>query len=242
MSNAFVTIDLGSSQASFCLFSNQIGIEKRTLNSNEWEKVKGLTGILSSVRSEKTLLDKHPYLNDDNIFRIGSYFRENNFLDMPVNYQQTLGQDRLACAYWAWKNESLKPGKAAYIIDAGTFLTIDRVSEKGFEGGFIFPGIQILLNSYKVAENLPLLNDISWNANPKELPSSTKKAMMNAIEVMYLTSLSKIIQEPCSIYLTGGEAQTFAKLFINKKLEFQLSPYLIHLGLAQCLNTIQEGL
>ncbi len=231
----FVTIDLGSSQASFCLFSSE-GVQRHELNEKEWGKVSTLPGILSSVRSEKTLLDRHPYLNDDHIFRIGNYFRKGHFLDMPIQYSETLGQDRLACAYWAWKNR--RKGNV-YIIDAGTFLTVDKVSDKGFEGGFIFPGIQTLLNSYTAAENLPRLADMTWKAK-EDLPQNTKAAMLNAIELMYTTSLKETLKEPNAVFLTGGEGQTIGSLLIKNKVEFQLSPYLIHLGLAQCFHSILE--
>lgn len=242
MNKDFVTIDLGNTQASYCWFSSEHGIQKFDLDKASWEQVKDLPGILSSVRNEKKLLENYPYLNDDRIFRIGNYFRENHFFDMPVRYSKKLGQDRLACAYWVWKNKSFSKDRCVYVIDAGTFLTFDKISEEGFEGGFIFPGIQTLLSSYTAGENLPSIKAVNWNEGQAEFPKDTKDAILGSIELMYSKSFGSLLQEPSHVYLTGGEAQSIATLLIKNKIEFNLSPYLIHLGLAQCFHAIKEGL
>ena len=54
---------------------------------------------------------------------------------MPVHYQKSLGEDRLALAYYAYKTLQ----SPTMIIDGGTFLTIDFVNSDGFLGGYIAP-------------------------------------------------------------------------------------------------------
>ena len=57
------------------------------------------------------------------------------------NYYETMGIDRImAC-------EAIKNG---VIVDAGSAITVDVVNDGAFEGGFIYPGIKAMSESYKI--------------------------------------------------------------------------------------------
>ncbi len=56
----------------------------------------------------------------------------------------TLGQDRLVCAFGAFRRAS----QACVVIDAGTAITVDFVDGEGtFQGGLIAPGVAMMLRS-----------------------------------------------------------------------------------------------
>lgn len=149
-----MTFDVGNTHLTRGVWTNGhlTQVSKTTL-----EDVNG-TGsdhLISSVRKE-----------------ISSTFEFNpTFFGMPVNYQNTLGNDRLVTSHLVFdliKND-LSPDKAI-LIDAGTFVTIDFISNKGFEGGYILPGPETLLKSYLRGEQLsgPSQRMVVTNSNDQK--------------------------------------------------------------------------
>jgi len=69
---------------------------------------------------------------------------------------QTLGLDRVAAAVGAW---GIQPGKPLLIIDMGTAITYDFVSEDGtYLGGNIAPGLRMRLQALNMyTDKLPLV-------------------------------------------------------------------------------------
>jgi type III pantothenate kinase len=142
----------------------------------------------------------------------------NHFFDMPVHYAKTLGDDRLISSYSLFKQ--IKPAEIILLIDAGTFMTMDLVSEKGFLGGYIFPGLNAFLFSYQKGSNLRILE-------PKKdfkitgLPHSTEEAILGAADCYLDSVLECIIKKtsPSKIVITGGSLE----LIKNKILKLNLS-------------------
>jgi type III pantothenate kinase len=152
-----------------------------------------------------------------------------NFFDMPVEYAETLGDDRLMSAYYIFKKQKMK----TLLIDAGTFITMDVVSAKGFEGGFIFPGIKTFLSSYGKGAQLPVLNeDLKSN---EQLPHSTEAAILGAKEIYLSSVLEGIIKKtmPEKIVITGGAGHIIEKKLkeLNLKVQLESDPHLIHSAL-----------
>ncbi|MBC7540060.1 MAG: type III pantothenate kinase [Bacteriovorax sp.] len=145
--------------------------------------------------------------------------KENNyFFDMPVQYAETLGDDRLISSYSLFKQ--IKPDETILLIDAGTFITMDLISEKGFLGGYIFPGLNAFLFSYQKGSNLRILapkKDFKMTG----LPHSTEDAILGAADCYLDSVLESIIKttSPSKIVITGGSLE----LIKNKILKLNLS-------------------
>jgi type III pantothenate kinase len=144
--------------------------------------------------------------------------KQNYFFDMPAHYAETLGDDRLISAYYLFKQ--LKAPESILLIDAGTFMTMDLVSDKGFLGGFIFPGINTFLLSYKRGSNLSVLEP-KKDFKMTGLPHSTEEAILGAADCYLDSVLESVIKKACpsKIIITGGSLD----LIYNKILKLNLS-------------------
>jgi len=124
-------------------------------------------------------------------------------------YYKTMGIDRvMAC-------EAVKDG---VILDAGSAVTVDLVKEKKFIGGFIYPGVQAMSETYK---NISTALDYSFNfeCDLDIMPKNSR----DAISYGYLKTLcSEVISYDMDIYLTGGDAKKFAKIFPHAKVDERL--------------------
>jgi type III pantothenate kinase len=109
--------------------------------------------IVSSVRTDlpnflQNILTKIP-----NVIHLD----EHTALPIINTYKtrSTLGKDRIAAAVGA---NNIFPHCNVLVIDAGTALTIDFISEKNeFTGGIISPGLSMRFNAlYQMTEKLPL--------------------------------------------------------------------------------------
>lgn len=145
------------------------------------------------------------------VTRVKDYWRGSKFAGMPINYAKTLGEDRLIEAFYCYK----KFKTPTLIIDAGTFVTMDVVTEAGFQGGYIIPGAEAYLATYGRGEQL---KDVPLTLHLKHsLPTETAQAMTEsysafaalAKELINKFSLKKII-------ITGGQTELWLSLFADK--------------------------
>lgn len=166
-------------------------------------------------------------------FSIGEYRKADRFFDMPVHYAMTLGEDRLVAAYHAFKK--LKANESVLVIDAGTFITIDLVTNKGFMGGAIFPGISRFLETYSHSAQLPHFSKTDFShylkTQKSEIPQDTKEAILFATEKYLKSVLEQMIDKhsPQRLLLTGGSADELE--LISSKVRFEKVPHLIHSAL-----------
>jgi len=137
-----------------------------------------------------------------------------NWIDISVfvdkkNYYQTMGIDRIiAC-------EAIDNG---IILDAGSAVTVDLVENGKFMGGFIYPGIKAMEQTYK---NISKALDYSFNFEC-DLDIMPKNSQ-DAISYGYLKTLySEVISKNVDIFLTGGDAKKFASIFPQAKIEEHL--------------------
>jgi len=141
-----------------------------------------------------------------------------NFIDMK-NYYDTMGIDRIVAT------QALKDG---VIVDVGSAITVDIVKDGVFEGGFIYPGINAMANSYK---NISLALDYPFNFD-LDLDKYPKNSQ-DAISYGYLKTLyNEVISYEKQIILTGGDAYQFAKIFTNAKVDEML----IFKGMKKIIN------
>ncbi len=141
-----------------------------------------------------------------------------------------VGQDRLVTAHAA----AVKFGKPIVSIDFGTAVTFDFVNKKGeYEGGLIFPGLRIALNSLE--HEAALLPKIDIRPTKTLIGKDTQTSMNNGVLHGYAGVCDEIIEKfrkkygpKVKVVATGGDAKLVAKYskHVNK-----VTPDLIFTGL-----------
>ncbi|MCQ2330735.1 MAG: type III pantothenate kinase [Paludibacteraceae bacterium] len=158
-----ICIDQGNSRTKVALFNAEGKMVKhfvyKTFTSTDAERLFALYPIKNSIISSVVNLESS-MINALN--RLSQHFVLFDY-QTPVPIQndystpETLGQDRLAAAVgasWLCPNENL------LIIDAGSAVTYDFVSEEGhFLGGNIAPGLKMRLTVlHTMTKKLPLVD------------------------------------------------------------------------------------
>ncbi len=128
-----------------------------------------------------------------------------NWIDLSLyvdfsKYYATMGIDRvMAC-------EAISDG---VVVDAGSAVTVDIVKEAEFKGGFIYPGVKAMGKTYKDISNA-LDYSFNFELDLDKMPKNSR----DAISYGYLKLLqSEVKSYNMDIYLTGGDAKEFAKIF-----------------------------
>ena len=121
-------------------------------------------------------------------------------------YYSTIGIDRVfAC-------EAVASG---LIIDAGSAITVDIVKDHKYHGGFIYPGVHAMQETYKKIS--PRL-DYSFNfeVDLDKMPKNSHDALSYGYLKMFH---SEVLSHNMDIIITGGDAEKFAMLFSDAKVE-----------------------
>ena len=156
-----------------------------------------------------------------------------NAYDTP----NTLGQDRLAAAVGA---NAIKPNQNLLIIDSGSAITYDFVSEDNtFVGGNIAPGMKMRFVALKnQTKKLPLVELGEKQLIPL-FGKNTNDAILAGVvrgvkyEVEgYMRTLQKRVGN-CTTFLTGGNA---AYIMANVKLPMTFEKNLVLIGLNRILE------
>jgi len=116
----------------------------------------------------------------------------------------TMGIDRKAIAL------SKKNG---IFIDAGSAITVDIVRDSQYKGGFILPGLQAYLKSYRdisPALKIELNPKISLN----KLPKTTKDAISYGI-IASIKALISNHKHHTKLYFCGGDGEFLSTFFKN---------------------------
>ena len=194
--------------------------------------------VLCEVRSREDEIQK---LQEQGflVTRVKDYWRGTKFAGMPVNYAKTLGEDRLIEAYYCYKKDKVP----TLLIDAGTFVTMDVVTENGFMGGYIIPGTHHYFETYGKGEQLkdvPLSLSFSHG-----LPNDTAQAITESYTAF--AALAKKLLDTHKIQkiiLTGGLTSLWEGFFQDEKnrLVVEGHPHLIHWALQNWMTTQIEPL
>ncbi|MBI2518792.1 MAG: type III pantothenate kinase [Bdellovibrio sp.] len=232
MKFAIYTLDLGNSHPCVGEFIN-----------NELKQVVPLAQFLQGPRLDGSInicAEVRPHLspeiaNELNLRSPMDYFSAGQFFNMPVHYATTLGSDRLVQAHELF-NEFFSitdrpSNKTVQLIDSGTFTTVDLITEQGFEGGHIIPGLNLLARSFEQGAKLSALSLdqlLSFYQRKKELPQTTPHAMGLGVWKMMEGFFSQWFRQYCpdKIILTGGQAQNLRPL-IQEIITEQKSPVTI---------------
>lgn len=194
--------------------------------------------VVCEVRArenEITRLQKEGFL----VTRVRDYWRGTRFAGMPVNYAKTLGEDRLILAYHCYKKEKAP----TLIIDAGTFVTLDVVTDAGFLGGYICPGITAYFELYQRGEKLK--DTPPGSGFFSGLPRETEHAISGSYGAFAALAKRLIYQHNIrKVVITGGSSRLWETFFEEEKqtLVVESSPHLIHWALNHWMTTQIEPL
>lgn len=224
----FTTLDIGNTHSRIQYWQN-------------FEKVGDITSFNPEyIADEAEMIVSNvtqKLINTNRAISIKDHLKDGKLIDMPVDYAQSIGADRLALAYAVFKNKPVIE-KGAVVIDAGTFITIDLVTQDGLRGGFILPGYQTLANSYQNGKMLPHLT-IASQTNFTQLPHTTEDAILSSIHLMLDNAITAILEGWSNQYktliITGGDGPIIHK---NRATSI-LTPDLIHQGLKEFYKTIK---
>jgi type III pantothenate kinase len=213
-----LVIDIGNSRTKIALFNQHdlmfnVSIDRLTLNhltmlKDEHPQLKKV--ILSSVKPRDEELNSFLSQNFDQFLELGAQTKLpiENLYETP----ETLGKDRLAAAVGA--NE-LFPDQNLLIIDAGTAITYDLVSEKNqFVGGNISPGLSMRFKALNhFTGKLPLIG-FSDEFEPigKNTIDAIRAGVQNGIifEIGNTIDLFNRNYQNLQIIMTGGDSNFFA--------------------------------
>jgi type III pantothenate kinase len=117
---------------------------------------------------------------------------------IPVIYNPPtdVGADRVANAVGAWEKyaKKMKPKKPIVVVDFGTAITFDCISQKGeYIGGAIFPGIYLAVESlFKKTAKLP---SILVKKPDEVIGKSTSHSMQSGIVYGYASMVDGMIEK-----------------------------------------------
>lgn len=231
-----LVIDIGNTRIKVSIFENNEEIYFKSLKEfsiieaqrilNDFHNIKHV--IISSTRHiDNSLKDSLPQIFPNYI-----EFSQKTPIPFETRYrtQDTLGLDRIAAVAGA---QYLHPNKNILIIDMGTAITYDFLSEKGIHmGGNISPGLKMRFYSlHDYTHKLPLV-DVYEHITL--LGDSTEQAIRNGVINGIIEEIEGTIKnieknyEDLTVLLTGGDAEFFE---IKLKKSIFVVQNIVRLGL-----------
>lgn len=167
-------------------------------------------------------------------------------IEVDVEHPDRVGTDRLLAAVAA--NQLRTPSRNAIVIDAGSAITIDLVSNRGaFEGGVILPGLKILGQALaNQTDALPLVHGSLSDEQPPVVGRSTQGAILSGMFWGSVGAVREVVQRiteglPAApdLFLSGGDAQHFAPFLEGQP---RIVEDLVFSGLEIVHGRLKEGM
>ena len=215
-------IDAGNTSVKLGAFNQgRLLQQKQIPNKNLLKGVDELIDMFPGIKYG--IVASVSFLEDDQLKDISSridLYRVNDQLPVPFNNQyaspETLGADRIGLIAAAVLHY---PDKNTLVIDAGTCITYDMITEENnYLGGAIAPGLHMRYQAIShFTDQLPDLQ-------PADYPDFIGDSTVNSIHSGVINGLCREIDgvieqyesryEHLTIILTGGDA-----LFLSKRLK-----------------------
>lgn len=236
-------IDQGNSRTKLAIFAEDGRMVNnfiyKRFDASEIERICSLYPVENSIISSVINIEPAVVNTLNRLSRQFVLFDHNTPVPLVNRYDtpQTLGQDRLAAAVGA---NGLSPDKNLLIIDAGSAITYDFVSNKNeYMGGNIAPGIKMRFTALKnQTKKLPLVEIGEKQLIPLFGRNTTDAILSGVVRGIryeiegYIRALQKQVGQ-FETYMTGGGSaylQTFVRA--NTTLE----KHLVLIGLNRILN------
>jgi type III pantothenate kinase len=230
-----LVIDIGNTLIKVAVFYNEEMVAKHFFKKdetdplNEWIKTyEPQIAIVSSVAEEQIDLVKNIQL-----------LQMSAKLQMPFQNSyatpNTLGMDRAAAVAGAMH---LFPNEHVLVIDAGTCITYDFVTNNGeYFGGGISPGLHMRLKALNVfTQRLPL---VDFTKPETFIGNSTERSMLVGVYYGMLDEINGMVERYTAKFGTiktiscGGDALLFDK---QTKTSIFATPDLVLIGLNKILH------
>jgi type III pantothenate kinase len=168
-----------------------------------------------------------------------------NLDDVPLNnLPSNLGIDRALSAWSAFKRQSSLKNKAQdlIVIDAGTILSVTKITNKGeFAGGQLIAGFSLQLSSMARGA-LNLETPIVKRIPPEIFQHDTNNAMIRGSLSCLTGLILKIYEETkLAIWICGGDAPIILDELKNTNIDINYCPNLVLEGMIdidQKINSI----
>ena len=167
-----------------------------------------------------------------------------NLDDVPLTkLPSKLGIDRALAAWSAYKKQSsFQKNKDLIVIDAGTILSITKITKKGeFAGGQLISGLRLQLTSMaNGALNLetPIIKEIPSDTFQYQTNNAMIRGSINGLTGLIL----QVFEETkLPLWLCGGDAQIILDELKKKDIDINYHPNLVLEGMIdikQKLNSI----
>ncbi len=235
-----LVIDIGNTSVKFSLFKNSeiadiTAINKSLTLKSIHDKLKSVQNVDSCILC--SVVD-HPPEIEDYLQQTFNFIKFNQFTPTPINNEygskETLGLDRLAGAVGA---NFLFPNQNILVVDFGTCIKYDIISNGSYLGGSIAPG---MLMRYKAlnqfTDRLPLISP-KENVNPTG--KSTEESILSGVqfgigsEVQGIINYYKEQYTDLKIVFTGGDSKYFDSV---PKNNIFAAPNLVSRGLNEVLR------
>lgn len=158
----------------------------------------------ASVKDDVYYISVNPK-TDETLSRLPNWHDLRSSIEWE-NYYDTMGIDRIVAC------EAINDG---LVIDAGSAITVDLVTDGTFEGGFIYPGLEAMQESYR---NISSRLDYSLNfeLDLDKMPKNSQDAISYGV---LRTLYSEVMRHNKKIYLTGGNAKVLSKIFPEAEVD-----------------------
>jgi type III pantothenate kinase len=149
--------------------------------------------------------------------RIETLTRDDIAIEVDVKEPARVGIDRLLNATAV--NRVRSPQRPAIVVDMGTAMTVNLISENGvFQGGAILAGPMTALGALHMAtSSLPVLGSEVFEAPPPAVGKSTDEAMASGAYWGAVGAARQLIERTAAtcidapeVFLTGGAARGLA--------------------------------
>ena len=158
-----------------------------------------------------------------------------NIDDIPLlNLPSNLGIDRALASWSAFKKQSFLKSKEKdlIVIDAGTILSVTKITKKGeFAGGQLISGLKLQLSSMaNGAFNLesPIRQSVPIETFQYETQNAMIKGAINGLTGLIL-QISEETKLP--IWMCGGDAPIILNELRNKNININHDPNLVLEGM-----------
>jgi type III pantothenate kinase len=233
-----LVIDIGNTNAKIALFDGKKIVSTKILQEFS---LKIIINFASHYKIVSTIISTVKTVNEE-LLKISKYFNAvilDKEILVPIKNQykslDTLGNDRLAGVVGA---NVIWPKKNIVVIDAGTCLTIDLISNEGkYLGGRISPGIQMRFQSLNTfTDKLPLLK---LEKSTPFIGDDSISSIISGVQQGILAEIKSVISDCRAQYselivvVTGGDCFYFEK---ELKKSIFAEPNLVLIGLNEILD------
>ncbi len=201
---------------------NPIEFKDKNYSELSWASVGPIPENIKLCHSKKIILDDVPLIN------------------LPSN----LGIDRALASWSAYKKQSSSKRKEEdlIVIDAGTIMSVTKITKKGeFGGGQLISGLRLQLSSMANG-SLNLDNPIIKKIPIETFQYETKNAMIRGAINGLLGIISQTFEETkLPIWICGGDAPIILNELKNTTIDIKHYPNLVLEGMIdidQKINSI----